>query len=149
MGRLAFECHATSRRAGSTVPEPAATPASTEAPADDPTPSRVDRRVQEFRARVLETAEALFAEQGVEATKVDDICEAADVAKRTLCNHFPTKAHIVGALSREAVSRLVALVDDARESGRKPSLTAAYQLSKVGWVEHRTTTRSGRADSFS
>jgi len=85
---------------------------------DETTPSRVDRRVQEFRARVLETAETLFAERGVEATKVDDICEAADVAKRTLCNHFPTKAHIVQALSREAVSRLVALVDDARESGR-------------------------------
>jgi AcrR family transcriptional regulator len=84
----------------------------------DRTPSRVDRRVQEFRSRVLETAETLFAERGVEATKIDDICEAADVAKRTLCNHFPTKAHIVRALSRDAVSRLVALVDDAREKGR-------------------------------
>ncbi len=85
---------------------------------EDTTPSRVDRRVHEFRARVLETAEALFAERGVEATKVDDICEAADVAKRTLCNHFPTKAHIVQSLSHEAVSRFVALVDDARENGR-------------------------------
>ena len=96
------------------MPEPAADPARTE----DRTPSRVDRRVQEFRARVLETAETLFAERGVDATKIDDICEAADVAKRTLCNHFPTKAHIVRALSREAVSRLVALIDDARQSGR-------------------------------
>ncbi len=89
-----------------------ATPA---APA--PPSGRVDRRVREFRARVLETAEALFAERGVEATKVDDICAAADVAKRTLCNHFPTKAQIVQALSREAVSRLVALVDQARDRG--------------------------------
>jgi len=78
---------------------------------------RVDRRVQEFRARVLETAETLFAERGIEATKIDDICEAADVAKRTLCNHFPTKAHIVQALSGEAVSRMVAMIDDAREAG--------------------------------
>jgi AcrR family transcriptional regulator len=73
--------------------------------------------VQQFRARVLETAEALFAERGVEATKIDDICEAADVAKRTLCNHFPTKADIVQALSRDAVSRFVAKIDDARTSG--------------------------------
>lgn len=78
---------------------------------------RVDRRVQEFRARVLETAERLFAEQGVEATKIDDICEAANVAKRTLFNHFPTKAHIVQGLSRKAVSRMVALIDDARNGG--------------------------------
>ena len=78
---------------------------------------RVDRRVQEFRARVLTTAEELFTERGIDATKIDDICEAADVAKRTLCNHFPTKAHIVQALSREAVSRMVASIDDAREAG--------------------------------
>lgn len=81
-------------------------------------PRRVDRRVQEFRARVLEAAASLFAEQGVEATKIDEICELADVAKRTLCNHFPTKADIVQALSREAVLRLVSWIDDARDSGR-------------------------------
>ena len=86
-------------------------------PSPDAAASRVDRRVQEFRARVLATSEALFAERGVEATRIDDICEAADVAKRTLCNHFPTKAHIVQALSRDAVSRLVAIVDDARARG--------------------------------
>jgi len=77
----------------------------------------VDRRVREFRERVLETAEALFAERGVEATKIDDICEVADVAKRTLCNHFPTKAHLVRAMSVEAVSRTVALIDGARLRG--------------------------------
>ena len=87
--------------------------------ATDASPSgRVDRRVQEFRTGVLTTAEELFIERGIEATKIDDICEAADVAKRTLCNHFPTKAHIVQALSREGVSRLVALIDDARIAGR-------------------------------
>jgi AcrR family transcriptional regulator len=47
---------------------------------------RVDRRVQEFRAQVLEAAEELFVERGVEATKIDDICAAADVAKRTVSN---------------------------------------------------------------
>jgi len=80
-------------------------------------PGRVDRRVQRFRARVLEAAETLFAERGVEATKIDDICEAADVAKRTLCNHFPTKADIVQALSREAVAQFVARIDAARLGG--------------------------------
>lgn len=93
-------------------PKPSVSP-----PADD-SASRVDRRVREFRGRVLETAEELFIANGVEATKIDDICEAADVARRTLCNHFPTKAHIVQALSREAVSRLVAMIDHARDTGR-------------------------------
>ena len=83
-----------------------------EAPAN-----RVDRRVQAFRAHVLACAEALFAERGIEGTKIDDVCEAADVAKRTLCNHFPTKSHLVEALAHDAVSRLVTTVDEARESG--------------------------------
>ena len=83
-----------------------------------PRPGRVDRRVEEFRARVLETALDLFEDRGIESTKIDDICEAADVAKRTLCNHFPTKAHIVRALSRDAVSRMVGLIDGARVEGR-------------------------------
>ncbi len=98
---------------------PSRTAPSTESPRVDRTrrPGRVDRRVQQFRARVLETAETLFAERGVEATKIDDICAAADVAKRTLCNHFPTKADIVQALSREAVARMVAMIDDARLAG--------------------------------
>ena len=89
-------------------------------------PGRVDRRVQQFRARVLETAATLFAERGVEATKIDDICEAADVAKRTLCNHFPTKADIVLALSREAVSQMVAMVDDARLAGSSTRSRVAH-----------------------
>ena len=98
---------------------PTASPQSRDAaPSPTSTSGRVDRRVQEFRTRVLTTAEELFTERGIEATKIDDICEAADVAKRTLCNHFPTKAHIVQALSREAVSRMVASIDDARVAGR-------------------------------
>ncbi|MCR9095248.1 MAG: TetR/AcrR family transcriptional regulator [bacterium] len=95
---------------------PTDSPLSTDAEASSP-PGRGDRRVQEFRARVLTTAEELFTERGIEATKIDDICEAADVAKRTLCNHFPTKADIVQALSREAVSRMVASIDEARVAG--------------------------------
>lgn len=94
---------------------------------------RVDRRVQEFRAHVLACAEELFEERGVEATKIDDICIAADVAKRTLCNHFPTKADIVQALAREAVSRMVAMIDDARATGAstrdRVSLLFASMLS--------------------
>lgn len=103
-----------------TAPREAHSPAAASGSAPDrrPASGRVDRRVQEFRGRVLATAEELFAERGIEATKIDDICEAADVAKRTLCNHFPTKAHIVQALSRDAVSRMVAMIDDARVAGR-------------------------------
>jgi AcrR family transcriptional regulator len=98
---------------------------------------RVDRRVEEFRGRVLDAASDLFESRGVDATKIDDICEAADVAKRTLCNHFPTKAHIVQELSRDAVSRTVAVVDGARIAGgsMRERLSLLFAGMREGWVD--------------
>jgi AcrR family transcriptional regulator len=111
---------------------------------------RVDRRVQEFRARVLETAAELFDARGIEATKIDDICEAADVAKRTLTNHFPTKAHIVQALSREAVSRTVALIDGARVSGTttRERLQRLFADMQSSWLEGSELHRESLAAFF-
>lgn len=80
--------------------------------------SRVERRIEEFKGRVVRSAAELFATRGIEATKLDDIADAADVAKRTLSNHFATKAEIVDAVAEAAVSRLVALIDGARQNGR-------------------------------
>ena len=78
---------------------------------------RVERRVQAFHRRVLAAASALFSEEGIEATKIDDICKVADVAKRTLCNHFPTKTHIVKALSRRSIVDFVEMIEEARDRG--------------------------------
>ncbi len=99
--------------------------------------NRVNRRVEEFRARVLEAADELFAAQGIEGTKIDDICDAADVAKRTLSNHFPTKSHIVQALSLEAVSRTVALIDGARleESSTRDRLRRLFSDMREATAE--------------
>lgn len=94
--------------------------------------SRVDRRVQELRARVLEAASELFETNGIEATKLDDICLAADVAKRTLFNHFPAKADIVGALAREAISQLVIRIDNARVSGKTTRARLALLFAAMG-----------------
>ena len=46
---------------------------------------------------------ALFAEQGFAETTIDDICEAADVARRTLYAYFPTKHDIIRSLCRSLV----------------------------------------------
>lgn len=79
--------------------------------------TRVERRIQEFKGRVVKAAAELFATHGIEATKLDDICDAADVAKRTLSNHFATKAEIVDAVAEAAVSHMVSMVDGARQNG--------------------------------
>ncbi|WP_164924501.1 TetR/AcrR family transcriptional regulator [Sinorhizobium fredii] len=58
--------------------------------------------VQEVRERILETASALFYQQGVRAVGVDLVVEKAGVAKTSLYRHFRTKDDLVAAfLERE------------------------------------------------
>jgi AcrR family transcriptional regulator len=79
--------------------------------------SRLGRRKQETRARILEAAVELFGEVGFEATKVADVCERADVARQTFFNHFPTKGDLLTELYREGVGFVSATLDAACERG--------------------------------
>jgi AcrR family transcriptional regulator len=65
-------------------------------------PSRPASRDATVRDRVLDTASALFYNQGVRAVGVDLIVEEAGVAKTSLYRHFRTKDDLVAAfLARE------------------------------------------------
>jgi AcrR family transcriptional regulator len=58
------------------------------------TPLR-DRKAQETRARIARTALELFIGQGYVETTLDQIAEAADVGRRTIFDHFPSKEAIL------------------------------------------------------
>ena len=81
-------------------------------------PGRVERRKRELRARVLEAAAELFVENGIHATRVEEICERADVARRTFFNHFPSKQDLVRELAGYSLGQLLADIDSARRRGR-------------------------------
>jgi AcrR family transcriptional regulator len=68
--------------------------------------NRIDRRKREVRDRILEAAFELFLSQGIDATKIDDICERADVANRTFFNHFATRQDMVQALAEKRLLNL-------------------------------------------
>jgi AcrR family transcriptional regulator len=68
--------------------------------AGEPT-GRRDRQRQATRKRILDAALALFLEQGYAATSVDEIAERADVARRTLFNHFLRKQDLLAAWAGE------------------------------------------------
>jgi AcrR family transcriptional regulator len=70
--------------------------------------TRTQRRKQEVRDKILAAAFDLFLAQGVNATKIEEICERADVANRTFFNHFATRQDMMRALAER---RLVNLHD--------------------------------------
>ncbi len=53
------------------------------------------------RERILTAAEALLRDQGINATGVAELAVAAQVSKRTLYHHFPSKDDLVIAYLRE------------------------------------------------
>ena len=79
--------------------------------------SRVDRRKEETRARILEAAVELFAEVGFEATKIADVCERADVARQTFFNHFATKQDVAQELARRGHDFFLEAIEIARREG--------------------------------
>jgi len=92
-------------------PEPAPRPA---APPDGL--SRRERRKRELRARIVEAAGALFAEQGYQETRVADVCERADIAQKTFFNHFPTKLDLLREIAQDGIEELLLEIEDARKA---------------------------------
>jgi AcrR family transcriptional regulator len=62
------------------------------------TPGRRQRRREETAQRILSSAVRLFEQRGYSTTTVEQITEAADVAKGTFFNYFPTKEHLLLSL---------------------------------------------------
>jgi AcrR family transcriptional regulator len=81
-----------------------------------PALSRRERRKLEMRARILESARALFAEQGFQETRVADVCERADIAQKTLFNHFPTKLDLLREIAHTGIEQLMFEIEDIRKA---------------------------------
>lgn len=56
-----------------------------------------DRKAAETRARIADAAFALFSQLGYTETTFDQIATAAQVGRRTIFHHFPTKESILFA----------------------------------------------------
>ena len=75
-----------------------------------------------MRQRILEVAEKLMTERGVDAVTIDDIADAADIARRSFYHHFDSKHDVLVPIARartkalnERIDRLVATIDDPAE----------------------------------
>ncbi len=80
-------------------------------PAENSPPGRVERRRARVRQRILEVTEALTRSRGVEAVTVEDITEAADVARRTFYHYFDSKNAALVPIAREHTKSLNQRID--------------------------------------
>lgn len=104
-------------RAEMTAPQAAAEPA-----------GRRDRHRQATRTRILDAALALFLEQGYAATSVDEIAERADVARRTLFNHFVRKQDLLAAWAGERRARLSEMLAEDSAHDRTAAAMLRHQV---------------------
>jgi len=77
--------------------------------------SRRERKKQETRQKLLESAWQLFQEKGYERTTVEDITEAADVAKGTFFNYFETREAMLSEIASWRIALLRSRVFTAED----------------------------------
>jgi TetR/AcrR family transcriptional regulator, regulator of autoinduction and epiphytic fitness len=81
----------------------------------------------ESRAAIIDAAERLFLERGFGAVSMDDLAEAAGVARRTLYNQFSSKEEIF----REMLSRVSGQLERAFPPGLETEGDAEHVLRSI------------------
>jgi AcrR family transcriptional regulator len=85
---------------------------------------RRERKKEEIRARIIETAIRLFARHGMANVTVDHIADMADIGKGTIYNYFETKEDIV-------VGYMAALEPKIQEKVRKLAVVKDKSLAEI------------------
>lgn len=69
-----------------------------------------ERRRAETRAKLMRAAYRLFADHGIDAPTIDDIVEAAGVARGSFYNHFESRETIFAAVADEIATGINAMI---------------------------------------
>ncbi len=88
--------------------------------------NRTERRKLEVREKILAAAFDLFLSQGVAATRIEEICERADVANRTFFNHFATRQDMIRALAERRLVNLHDVVFDRADEAIPARLVGVF-----------------------
>src|SRR5580704_11736779 len=79
---------------------------------------RRERHKTDVRNRLMTAAFELFGTRGFQATTVEDITQAADVAKGTFFNYFPTKEMLLTQMGEHRLDILRPALAEARTRGK-------------------------------
>ncbi|MBW2386569.1 MAG: helix-turn-helix transcriptional regulator [Deltaproteobacteria bacterium] len=118
---------------------------------ETPDLGRRERRKLEVRNRILEAGSQLFESQGIDATRVQEVCALADVAHKTFFNHFPSKRHLLREIAQAGVDQLLLDIEEVRNaSGYRGGPQGAGLESRADSPllrEDRRQCRRGRSDA--
>ena len=97
---------------------------------------RVERKKTEIRQKIIRVAMDLFQSQGFNNTTMEQIAEEADIARKTLYNHFPVKEAIVDdyvkGISKDAYQETLETLQNLPDTRSR----LQYTLGKLyEWVE--------------
>jgi AcrR family transcriptional regulator len=107
-------------------------------PAMTTAPDRHARRREATRAKLVEAAKALFARQGVDNTRIQEITDEADVGFGSFYNHFESKEALIEVVLAETV---------AAQGAEIEALTAQLDdPAEIISAAHRAFVRRARSD---
>src|SRR3954468_689632 len=87
-------------------------------------PGLRERKKEQTRRLIAETARRLFAERGFDAVTVGEVARAADVSEKTVFNYFATKEDLFYAGMEAFEDRLLGAV---RDRGPGETALAAFR----------------------
>src|SRR3954465_1704989 len=96
-------------------------------------PGLRERKKEATRRLIAETARRLFAERGFDAVTVAEVARAADVAEKTVFNHFATKEDLVFPRGHR---RLAALGEAIRDRPPGASVVTPFRDWTARFLDH-------------
>ncbi len=86
------------------------------------------RRGRGARERILGASRQLFSSQGINRTGMDQLCDVAEVSKRTLYQHFGSKDELVAEYLRRFDPDLMPFVFDREDLTPREKLLAVFDV---------------------
>lgn len=92
-------------------------------------PAQVDRRTrrrESTRRKLIDAGRSLFASQGVDTTRINEITELADVGFGSFYNHFADKEELVDAVMAEVAEEQGSIVEERTAGFDDPAAVVAF-----------------------
>ena len=117
---------------------------------EEPACSRRERRKQEIRNKIIESAITLFEAKGIEVTTLEDICETADISRPTFYSYYPSKQELILALGEklwlnvasEVTRKAIAKDDSTRDYVESFLKVTRQEIARYGRLERELVRHS-------